>query len=227
MSVPSLPKLEVLYSKLNKAFGFLNWWPGETKLEIIVGAVLTQQTSWKNVEKAISSIKFVNAMKLETLANMGLRELESLIRPSGFYRQKARRLKNLLLNMLKDGGVEEFLDADAMEIRKKLLGMNGIGKETADSIILYAAEKPIFVIDAYTKRILSRIYGIEESINYDELQSIVENSIKKDLILYKDFHAQFVELGKRYCKTKPICENCPVKSMCNYAKHLNHAKIKN
>ncbi len=220
------PALRSIYTMLRNEFGFLDWWPGDTKLEVVVGAVLTQQTSWKNVEKAIGSIKAANAMNLEKLAGMRLPKLESLIRSSGFYRQKARRLKGLLASILEYGGIENFFSADAEELRKRLLEMNGIGKETADSIILYAAEKPVFVVDAYTKRILSRVYGIDENISYDELKGTIEHSIGRNLELYKDFHAQFVELGKRYCKTKPLCPDCPLAKSCKYSLKLAMGKTR-
>ncbi len=208
--------LRSLYSTFRKEFGFLDWWPGDTKLEIVVGAVLTQQTSWKNVEKAIGSIKAANAMNLEKLAGMNLPALELLIRSSGFYRQKAMRLKGLLAAISEYGSIEKFFDTDAKTLRKRLLEMNGIGRETADSIILYAAEKPVFVVDAYTRRILGRIYGIGENVRYDELKGMMEGSMERNLELYKDFHAQFVELGKRYCKTKPLCSECPARNACRY-----------
>ncbi|MGC8699817.1 MAG: endonuclease III domain-containing protein [Candidatus Micrarchaeia archaeon] len=208
--------LSELYSRLRENFGFLNWWPGETKEEIVVGAVLTQNTAWKNVEKAIKNLKEKNVVSIDRLAGIDLSELESLIRPAGFYRQKAKRLKGLALYIKESGGLEKFFQKDEEELRKELLSLNGIGKETADSIILYAAEKPTFVVDAYTRRIMHRIYGIDEEIEYDDLKKYFEKRLEKDLELYKDFHAQFVELGKRFCKKVPKCEGCPLIDYCQY-----------
>ncbi|MGC8478702.1 MAG: endonuclease III domain-containing protein [Candidatus Micrarchaeia archaeon] len=208
-----------LYKALRKRFGFLHWWPGETKLEILVGAVLTQQTSWKNVEKAIAELKKANCIDLECLARINVHKLEKLIRQSGFYRQKAARLKGICSYIYRNyQGLDKLFEKDPQELRKELLSLNGIGKETADSIILYSAEKPVFVIDAYTRRSMSRITGgaISEDVDYDALRIYFESSIPKELSLYKDFHAQFVELGKNYCRTKPLCEECPLNSLCHY-----------
>ena len=214
----------LIYRILRRRFGFLNWWPGETKAEILVGAVLTQQTSWKNVEKAIAELKRNNALNIEKLAKMNIRKLERLIRQSGFYRQKASRLKGICTYILKrHGSIEAMFRQDIAELRKELLSLNGVGRETADSIILYASEKPIFVIDAYTRRAMSRISGgvISEETDYDTLRAYFESHIKKDITLYKDFHAQFVELGKNYCKSKPLCEECPLNRVCIYASREN------
>lgn len=211
-------ELEELYKKLRDNFGYLNWWPGETKVEIVVGAILTQNTAWKNVEKAIKNLRERKMLSLERLASTRLIELEDAIRPSGFYRQKAKRLSNLFKYIKKNySTLERFFDKDKNELRSELLNLNGIGNETADSIILYAAEKPTFVIDTYTRRIMHRVYGIEEEIKYNKLKEYFESRLKQDLELYKDFHAQFVELGKRFCKKKPLCDECPIMDHCLYA----------
>lgn len=208
-----------IYNKLNAHFGFLNWWPGDTKFEIFVGAILTQQTTWKNVEKAIANLKDSNSLSIEKISSMELPKLEKLIRPSGFYRQKARRLKTICKTILKEHGTfENLLAIRKDKLRETLLSYKGIGKETADSIILYAAGKPIFVIDAYTRKSMNRINPlINWDIEYDELRDYFERRLKKDLNLYQDFHAQFVELGKNYCKNKPLCSACPLKQMCSYS----------
>jgi len=211
-------ELEELYKKLRDIFGYLNWWPGETKVEIVVGAILTQNTAWKNVEKAIKNLRERKMLSLERLASTRLNELEDAIRPSGFYRQKAKRLSNLFKYIKKNySTLERFFDKDKNELRSELLNLNGIGNETADSIILYAAEKPTFVIDTYTRRIMNRVYGIEEEIEYNKLKEYFESRLRQDLELYKDFHAQFVELGKRFCKKKPLCDECPIRDYCLYA----------
>jgi endonuclease-3 related protein len=214
--VKALPFPE-LYTKLRVRFGYLDWWPGETKDEIIIGAILTQQASWKNVEKAISNLKAADCLDLKRISGMRINALEKHIRPSGFYKQKAARLKGFARYVSSNyPSLDEMLSKGAGELREELLSMKGVGRETADSIILYAAGEPMFVIDAYTKRITSRIYGSDPNIEYDELRFAISASIPDDLELYKDFHAQFVELGKNYCKTKPLCNDCPVKSYCQY-----------
>jgi len=214
------PELNELYKLMRSHFGFLNWWPGDTKFEIFIGAILTQQTSWKNVEKAILALKKNNKLDLEKIIETKQDYLEKLIKPSGYYRQKAKRLKDICgIIKLNYGDLDSLFKLDKEELRAALLNMKGIGKETADSIILYAAEKPIFVIDAYTKRIMHRIYNIDENISYDTLQKYFEYKLKEDLTLYKDMHAQFVELGKNYCKKKPECTNCPLRDICNHYSH--------
>jgi endonuclease-3 related protein len=203
------------YGVLNSRFGFLNWWPADSKEEVVVGAILTQQASWKNVEKAIASLKSAEMISVEKLAKADIRKLELFVKPSGFYRQKARRLKSFMKYVYENyANFDNFFNKSTEELRKELLELNGIGKETADSIVLYAAGKPIFVIDAYTRRIIERVYGLE--LDYDELQNFIENKIERNISLYKDFHAQFVELGKNYCKTKPLCDDCPLNVFCKF-----------
>lgn len=203
------------YELLRKRFGFLDWWPGETKLEIVVGAILTQNTSWTNVEKAISNLKKEDALELRKLATMQSGKLQRLIRPSGFYRQKAKRLKYILSYVAANyGTLENLFGKNKTELRKELLGLSGIGNETADSIVLYAAEKPTFVIDAYTRRIMHRVYGMAEAIEYLKLQRHITDRIPEELELYKDFHAQFVMLAKNHCRKKPLCEDCPLERNC-------------
>jgi endonuclease-3 related protein len=209
--------LSELYTKLMHRFGYLNWWPGDTKLEIIAGAILTQNTSWKNVEKAIRNLKEEGMLSMHKLAESNIKSIEHAIRPSGFYKQKANRLKGTISYILANyKTLDSFFGKSTEELRKELLSLNGIGNETADSIILYAAGKPTFVIDAYTKRIMNRIYGIDKNAEYMELKSLFENTLEKNTRLFKDFHAQFVELGKNFCKSEPICNECPVKNYCTF-----------
>ncbi|MCL5011701.1 MAG: helix-hairpin-helix domain-containing protein [Candidatus Marsarchaeota archaeon] len=211
------------YKILNARFGFLNWWPAGSREEIIVGAILTQQASWKNVEKAIQNLKKANVISVEKLAKLNLKKLEKLVRPSGFYRQKAKRLKTFMNYVYENyQTLDNFFNKNTEELREELLKLNGVGKETADSIILYAAEKPIFVIDAYTRRIIERVYGLK--MDYSELQGFIQSKIEKNTILYKDFHAQFVELGKENCKTKPLCEGCPLNVFCSFYSSKNSSK---
>lgn len=220
-AAPDSRALMRLYTLSRKRFGFLDWWPGGSPFEVIVGAVLTQQTSWKNVEKAIGALKGAGMLNLGSICSMKTEELEKLIRPSGYYRQKARRLKGLCMHIRRrHSTLEAFLSQDAHELREELLSMNGIGRETADSILLYAANKPIFVIDAYTKRILSRVFGLNAEADYSEFQELFHDKIRPNARLYNDMHAQFVEIGKNYCrKAEPLCAACPLKGICDSAKH--------
>ena len=206
-----------MYKMLRNRFGYLGWWPGETNDEIIIGAVLTQQTSWRNVERALANLKGSHAINLKKIGRMNLKRLETLLRPSGFYRQKARRLKAISRYIYHNyRSLDELLSKDRVSLRKELLSLDGVGKETADSIILYAAGKPVFVVDAYTRRILNRVYGIDTDMEYDKLSAMIGGSIRPDLELYKDFHAQLVELGKRHCRPKPVCKGCPINEHCAY-----------
>ncbi len=190
-----------VYNKLLAALGAKHWWPAETSFEVVVGALLTQQTKWENVEKAILNLKEHGLMEPESLSKAGLQEIEMHIRCTGFYRQKARRVKNISTFFFEN---PDILEKPADELRNTLLSLDGIGSETADSIVLYAADKPRFVIDAYTKR-MCRCLGIEG--DYGKLQSIFEASIPEDVPLYKEFHALIVDYGKQFCGKKR-CGEC-------------------
>ncbi len=217
--MPQLSRKQLLslYSKLRSHFGFLNWWPAKSNDEMAIGAILTQNTSWKNVEKAIARLEANRMLSLKAIAEAKLSKVERAIRSSGFFRQKAKRLKSFSTYIVSNyGGIDSFFKR-SKEPRKELLSIGGIGKETADSMLLYAGNRPIFVIDAYTRRVLSRVFGIDaERMGYEEVQRIFD-VLPASIDLYKDFHAQFVELAKNYCRKKPLCSKCPVRSMCKYA----------
>ncbi len=216
MSIKPYPIL--LYELMSARFGFLNWWPGDSADEVLIGAILTQNTSWKNVEKAISNLKNAKMLSIEKLAKTNLDQLQGMIKPSGYYRQKAKTLKEICIYILsKYGTLDNFFSQELYSMRKELLSLNGIGPETADAIILYAAEKSIFVIDSYTKRIMRRVYAMNEEPKYEALQELLQKTIPQKLPIYKDFHAQFVELGKTYCRKKPLCDNCPLGGICKHA----------
>ena len=194
-------------------FGPQYWWPGETAIEIIVGAVLTQNTSWKNVEKAIESLKKEGLLSLEALYHISQTELAEKIRPAGYYRIKAGRLKNLIVFMMKtyDGHIPDMLKESTDVLRAGLLSVKGVGPETADSILLYAAKRPVFVIDAYTHRILHRHSMIDEhQSDYYELQSLFMDNLPEDTRIYNELHALIVRTGKEYCRRKPLCGKCPL-----------------
>jgi endonuclease-3 related protein len=206
-----------IYQELSGCFGKQKWWPTQSKnpeFEIIIGAILTQQTKWSNVEKAIINLKMKNLLNPRNLINSRLNEIESLIKMTGFYRQKAGRIKYFSEYLVKNynGSLDNFFNKSTEEIRKELLSLNGIGKETADSILLYAAKKLIFPVDAYTKRMCKRL-GFKES-EYEEIRMLFENSLPRNLEIYNEMHALIVKLGKSYCKIKPVCYECPLKDYC-------------
>jgi endonuclease-3 related protein len=211
-----------IYKSLYNYFGPLNWWPGDTPFEIMVGAILTQNTSWSNVEKAISNLKKENLLEPWKLYRLHQEELAQLIKPSGYYNIKARRLKNFVNIFVNDfeGSAEKMFSGDGRELRKKLLKVNGIGSETADSILLYAGKKPFFVVDAYTKRIFSRHKLISEDASYHQIQEFFINNLDRDVKLFNEFHAQIVMLGKIICTSRnPDCAKCPI-GYLNSVEHL-------
>jgi len=203
-----------IYDILFSAFGPQHWWPGETPFEIAVGAILTQNTNWGNVEKAIGNLKKEGALNAKALHGMSHAELASMIRPAGYFNIKAKRLKNFL-SFLTDryrGSMTGLGKGDTHSLRAELLGVNGIGPETADSILLYALGKPVFVIDAYTKRALVRHGIAPEDATYHEMQGLFHDSLPHDVSLFNEYHALFVMLGKHYCRPKPKCGGCPLEA---------------
>ncbi len=204
--------LNEAYEKLLAAFGPQNWWPAETPFEVIVGAVLTQNTSWKNVEYALENLREVGALSLDVIHAMHAEELAELIRPAGYYNIKAKRLKNLVRFIVEqhNGDLPQLFARSAHDLREQLLQVNGIGFETADSIVLYAAHLPIFVVDAYTARVLKRHGWIEPEADYQAIQELFEYHLPQDVSLYNEYHALIVRVGKEYCGKKPKCEQCPL-----------------
>jgi endonuclease-3 related protein len=208
-------KLLRIYDNLYSHFGPQHWWPGETPFEVAAGAILTQNTNWGNVEKAIDNLR--NEGKLDALAihRMSVQRLSSLIRPAGYFNVKAKRLKHFVDFLVKGygGRMAKMKKEELPSIREGLLGVNGIGPETADSIILYALEKPVFVIDAYTKRVLSRHTIMEHDASYDCFQELFHANLGKDFRLFNEYHALFVRVAKECCRTKPLCKGCPLEGM--------------
>ncbi|MGC8663471.1 MAG: endonuclease III domain-containing protein [Thermoplasmata archaeon] len=206
--------IQDLYNLLYSLFGPQRWWPAKTKFEVIVGAVLTQNTSWKNVEKSILNLKRKGLLNFQKMVDLDEKDLAEYVKSSGFYKQKAKRLKNLVMAIKNNyGTLENFLKEDIYNARNFLLSNKGIGKETADSIILYAIEKPIFVVDAYTLRIFKRL-GFKIENDYEGTRKIVEKQLNKNVNDLKEFHALLIELGKKYCKKLPLCESCPLNNFC-------------
>ncbi len=217
-------KFDELYHLLFNYYGDPNWWPGDSRFEIILGAILTQQTNWKNVEKALTNLKEAGILSAEDgpsifrLLETDEDELKRLIHPSGFYNQKARRLRETarFFKEAVNGDLDRFEGWETRILRTKLLALKGIGNETADSILLYALERPVFVIDAYTFRILERL-GIyrDQRKDYLALQSQFHGSLDRNLPLFQRYHGLLVVHAKDFCRSRPLCETCPIKLSCD------------
>lgn len=201
-----------IYNKLFSFYGHQYWWPGDSPFEIAVGAILTQNTSWLNVEKAIRNLKKERLLNAKALYYLPTEKLASLIRPAGYYNIKAKRLKSFMKFLFKcyNGSMKKMQKEMISSLRGKLLGVNGIGEETADSILLYALQKPVFVIDAYTKRVFSSHGIIEYKAAYEEYQKMFHQELDEDVQLFNEYHALLVRVGKEHCKPKPLCEKCPL-----------------
>jgi endonuclease-3 related protein len=203
-----------VYHVMYDAAGPRGWWPGRTRFEVVVGAILTQNTAWGNVEKAIKNLRHAGALNPRNMVLLTETELAELIKSSGYYRVKARRLMNFMrmLNDQYECSLNRLFRLEMKQLRDVLLGVSGIGQETADSIILYAAEKPVFVIDAYTRRIFARHGWCSEKATYDELQELFMSRLPHDVPLFNEYHALLVYVGKHYCaRRSPQCEECPLK----------------
>src|SRR3990167_2624354 len=211
----SKQNLEAIYAKLYRHFGPQSWWPGETPFEVIVGAILTQNTNWQNVAKAINNLKQAKVLSPKKLYSLPRPRLAQLIRPSGYFNIKAKRLKEFLDFLFKNynGSLKKMFSRPVEDLRKEILSVKGIGPETADSILLYAGGFPVFVVDAYTKRIFSRQKLLSEDAEYHQVQELFTRSLKKDVQLYNEYHALIVRLGKDFCKkTNPKCKICPIRN---------------
>ncbi len=201
------------YEVLNDRLGPLGWWPGETRFEVIVGAILTQSTSWSNVEHAIANLRRERLLSPRTLMRVEMRRLERLVRPSGYFRQKARKLKAFVRFLDREFGLslDRMFREPTGRLREKLLAVSGIGPETADSILLYAGKHPIFVIDAYTRRILSRHALLDAGAGYQDAQDLFHRQLPREAPLFNQYHALLVETGKRWCRPREArCQECPL-----------------
>jgi endonuclease III related protein len=209
-----------MYAAMHARFGHQAWWPtttgrpGDNPLEVCVGAILTQNTNWANVTKAIANLQQAGCMSVSGLHAMPHEKLAELIRPAGYYNVKAKRLKNFVAAVHAKFGddIGAFLDRPVSTLREELLAVNGIGRETADSIILYAAGKASFVVDAYTARIMLRHRLISPEDGYDEIKDMMESALPPDVELYNDYHAQLVAVGAKYCRPVAKCEGCPLEN---------------
>lgn len=207
-----------IYALLYRKFGPRHWWPGDTRLEIIIGAILTQNTAWSNVERAVANLKKKDLLTVKALSQIPEQKLAELIRPAGYFNIKADRIKKFLafLNARFGGSINRMFRTETQRLRRELVNVKGIGPETADSILLYAGEKPVFVVDAYTKRIFSRHGYIEEDTDYEEIQNLFYKGLRRDVKLFNEFHALIVELGKNLCRAaKPLCNECPIRRIKN------------
>ncbi len=205
-------KLKKIYKRLYRRFGPQHWWPGDSPFEVAASAILTQNTNWGNVEKAIANLKRAGAMSAYGIHRMPAEKLAELIRPSGYFNIKAGRLKEFVkfLAGQYNGKIEDMACEETDVLREKLLGIRGIGPETADSILLYALGKPVFVIDAYTKRALSRHGLLPPDESYERFQGLFHSSLDADTALFNEYHALFVALGKNFCRPRPACDACPL-----------------
>lgn len=207
-----------LYSKLYKACGPRHWWPGDSPFEVVVGAILTQNTAWRNVKKAITNLKARSLLSPYALYHVPVEHLATVIRPAGYYNIKARRLKHFVRFLVQEsaGDLHHLLADDVDTLRSRLLSINGIGPETADSILLYAGNKPTFVVDAYTRRILFRHNLIPEETSYDEVRDFFMDCLEPDAPMFNEYHALLVHVGHTFClKRNPKCTECPARGWNN------------
>jgi endonuclease-3 related protein len=204
--------LQRFFDAMLSAYGPQGWWPGRGRTEIVIGAILTQNTNWKNVEKAIAQLRANGLLDWGALRDVALDDLAQCIRPAGYYNLKARRLKNFVAWLWEnhDGDMDRLEDVGLGPLREALLGINGIGSETADAILLYALNRPTFVIDAYTGRIARRHGLIDSEADGHELKALFEDHLPADVALFNEYHALLVEVGKRHCKPRAKCEGCPL-----------------
>ena len=205
-----------IFDLLLAHFGPQHWWPADSPFEVLVGAVLTQNTNWQNARRAIEALKARDCLSFAALDDLPMDELATLIRPCGYHSVKAKRLKNLLAMLQRkyDGDIAAIAHDVLPAAREKLLAVSGVGPETADAILLYAAGHPIFVVDAYTHRIFSRHFLVPEESDYDEIQSAFMAALPADAALFNEYHALIVELGKGYCKkSAPRCADCPLREL--------------
>jgi endonuclease III related protein len=208
------PVLSSYYDAMSSSLGPMHWWPAKTPFEVIVGAILTQNTAWTNVEKAIDNLRQAKLLTPAALARVSLPRLAKLIRSSGYFRQKAKKLKAFVgfLRRGYGGSLAKMFRRPTAELREELLGVHGIGPETADSILLYAGNHPVFVVDAYTRRILTRHDLASEKTGYEEVRELFETNLPRDPRLWNEYHALIVNVGKNWCRNRnPRCEECPLR----------------
>ncbi len=210
-------RLSVVYDTLYATWGPQHWWPAETPFEVMVGAVLTQNASWSNVEKAIVRLGAMDVLGASAIATMAKSELAELLRPVGYFNLKAQRLQNFCRWYLSAGGFKALCAVETEVLRRQLLTVNGVGPETADDILLYAFERSVFVIDTYTRRLFSRLGLIQGDESYEALRALFESALPADPVLFGEFHALIVRQAKNVCMTNPACKQCALSSRCSTA----------
>lgn len=208
----SADNLKQIYDCLLDAFGSQHWWPADSPTEVVIGAILTQNTAWTNVERAIVNLRAAGMISFERIHGLDVDELAALIRPAGTFRVKATRLKAFVDVLMENhgGDLDRMLDDALDEARRRLLAIPGIGPETADAILLYAGQRPSFVVDAYTRRILARHHLIDRRARCEEIRTLFMDSLPPDVAMFNEYHALLVELGKRHCRTRADCDGCPL-----------------
>lgn len=216
------PSLARFFHLLENHYGPTGWWPGETPFEIAVGAILVQNTAWTNVERAIQRLEAADLLCPRSLLTTPVDQVEAAVRPSGFFRIKTKRLLAFCAYLVNryDGDMEKLREVDTPRLREELLGINGIGPETADDILLYACAKPVFVVDAYTRRILLRHGLVASSISYSGLQQYCQDRLPSDLRVYQEMHALLVLTAKDYCRKTPRCAGCPLQCTLSHGQPL-------
>ena len=220
MSTTAEKQILRIHQILSDHYGALHWWPADSPFEVVVGAILTQNTAWSNVEKAIRDLNHADVLSVEKLATLPVSQLEELVRPAGFFRQKALRLQNLAKHLQQEwqGSLADFCSGPLDTARARLLTRPGIGPETADSILLYAANRPSFVIDSYTRRVFERVGLLTGKEKYEEIRQMFMQHLPERAQLYNEYHAQIVQLAKTFCrKSKTHCSECPLKNECDFA----------
>ncbi len=204
-----------VYNKLFKYYGPQHWWPGDTPFEVMVGAILTQNTAWTNAERAITNLKTNDCLTPTAILAAPQKDLARCLQPSGYFNVKAQRLRNYCQWYVAAGQITELEAWDTKTLRKQLLSVNGVGPETADDILLYAFERPVFVIDAYTRRLFSRLQLVDAEMGYEGLRSLFEDKLTNDVALFNEYHALIVRHAKEVCKKRPSCEACCLSLTCS------------
>lgn len=210
-------KVKSIYTTLLDFYGQQQWWPADSPFEVIVGAVLTQNTAWVNVERAIQNLKKADALSPEVILATHSKRLATWLKPSGYFNVKAKRLKNVCRWLLDRGGFDSLNRLDTITLRNELLTVHGVGKETADDILLYGFDRPIFVIDAYTRRIFTRLALIRGEEDYEQLRTFMERSLKASrnkISVFNEYHALIVRHAKEHCRVKPVCSGCVLVNDC-------------
>jgi endonuclease-3 related protein len=212
----SVINLKHIYDILYECYGPQAWWPGDGAFEVMIGAILTQNTAWANVEKAIDRLKLQSLLDPQAIINAGNDTLAECLKPSGYFNVKAQRLKEFCKWYLAMGGMDILLQQPTDELRKGLLSVKGVGPETADDILLYAFHKPVFVIDAYTRRLFTRLDAIAGDEGYESLRRMFEEELGHDVQLFNEYHALIVTHAKHHCRVRPLCQGCCLENVCHY-----------